>query len=110
MNIHLTLSAPLPWLTAFAKLLHKKRQIGKQPPFTRGGLFILPRTPVIVTWNVLNKKKIFPSFSISIDEFFPDIPRSKRWKRGGKTKYSHSLYPPSHLPLFTAEHGYIIKL
>lgn len=174
MNFHLTLSAPLPWLTAFAKLLHKKRHIGKQRvssfilprtlSFTKEGtrfiaiLFVIgiaainsgnnllylivammlsviiisgilsestlrevelsrllpkhifARTPVIVTWNVLNKKKSFPSFSISIDESPPDMPRSKRGKRWGKKNYPHSFYPPSHLPLFTAEPGYIIKL
>src|SRR3989338_2813626 len=165
------LSAPLPWLTAVAKLLAGKKQISKQPPsppFIKGGLggvFIFPRTlsftkegkrfiailfvigiaainsgnnllylivammlsviiisgilsestlrevelsrllpkhifartPVIVTWNVLNKKKIFPSFSISIDESPLQMQRSKRGKRGVKKKYPHSLYPPSHL-------------
>ena len=162
------LSAPLPWLTAVAKLLARKNlslqvvsreQISKQPPsppFVKGGLgglFILPRTlsftkegkrfiailfvigiaaintgnnllylvvammlsiivisgilsestlrgielkrtmpghifagrPVTVRWNISNIKRVFPSFSVSIDE----IPANNE---------------------FTAESGYIIKL
>ena len=42
MSIHPTLSAPLPWLTAAARLFAGKKQISKrQPPWK---LFILPRT------------------------------------------------------------------
>lgn len=40
MSIHPTLSAPLPWLTAVARLLTRKKQIDKH----RLGAFILPRT------------------------------------------------------------------
>lgn len=148
MNIHLTLSAPLPWLTAFAKLLARKKQISKH----RVGAFILPRTlsftkegkryiailfvigiaaintgnnllylvvammlsiivisgilsestlrgieisrilpthifakrPAAIRWGIANKKRYFPSFSLSIDEL----------SHGG----------------FSAESGYIIKL
>ena len=153
------LSAPLPWLTAFAKLLTSKKQINKHPhssPFIKGrlgGLFILPRTlsftkegkkfiailfligiaaintgnnllylivammlsiivisgilsestlrgievvrvmpghifagrPAMVTWAISNKKRVFPSFSIIIDE----IPPSPPFNKGGI-----SLTPP----------------
>ncbi|OGP37967.1 MAG: hypothetical protein A2022_05140 [Deltaproteobacteria bacterium GWF2_42_12] len=40
MNIHLTLSAPLPWLTAIAKILSRKKQTGKG----KTSLFVFPRT------------------------------------------------------------------
>lgn len=184
MSIHPTLSAPLPWLTAFARLLQKKRQIGKQPPsplFAKRGLgrlFVLPRTlsftkegtrfiailfvigiaaintgnnllylivammlsvivisgilsestlrdvevsrtlpkhifagiSAVATWSILNKKRIFPSFSISIDEFSPNMPKSKGLGKGSENKSPRSSHPAPRLPVFTAESGYIIKL
>lgn len=40
MNIHLTLTAPLPWLAAIAKILSRKKQTGKE----KTSLFVFPRT------------------------------------------------------------------
>jgi uncharacterized protein (DUF58 family) len=151
MSIHPTLSAPLPWLTAAAKLFAGNNKMSRHQPLWK--LFVLPRTlsftkdgkifiaalliigiaaintgnnllylvvammlsiivisgilsestlrsievkrtfpghvfagkPVMVKWGISNTKRVFPSFSITIDE----APVNNE---------------------FTAESGYIIKL
>lgn len=152
------LSAPLPWLTVFAKLLTNKKQINKH----RVSAFILPRTlsftkegkrfiailfvigiaaintgnnllylivammlsiivisgilsestlrgvevirtmpghifagkSAMVKWGISNKKRVFPSFSITISEIPPSPPFEKGGIKGG----------------FSSETGYVIKL
>lgn len=155
------LSAPLPWFTAFAKLLARKKHISKH----RVGTFILPRTlsftkegkryiailfvigiaaintgnnllylvvammlsiivvsgilsestlrevevirtmpehifagrPAVVKWSISNKKRILPSFSITINEIPPSPPFKKKGvERGFSSESGYTIKLPAH--------------